>query len=140
MLRRKTFFSRREKRIEQMIGKKDLFMGKSSDLFKISLKLHVCKQMETLVFVLIYKREYQKMDHNYLYFLFHFLSVPNIFMIAYIQEHNLLSECAFETFTYAYPGNSISCFSVFLFLSLKFILFRSLPNRNVRSALHLYHW
>lgn len=123
MLRRKTFFSRREKRIEQLIGKKDLFMGKRSDLFKISLKLYVCKQMETLVFVLLYKREYQKVDHNYLHFLFHVLSVPNLFMIAYIQEHNLLSECAFETFTYVYPGNRISWFSVFLFLSLKLTLF-----------------
>ena len=141
MLRRKTFFSRREKRIEQMIGKKDLFMGKSSDLLKISLKLHVCKQMETLVFVLIYKREYQKMDHNYLYFLFHFLSVPNIFMIAYIQEHNLLSECAFGPFTYVCPGNCISFFSVFLFLNLNLNLF-CLDRCRIEivcSALHLYH-
>ena len=110
-------------------------MGKSSDVFKISLQLYVCKQMKTFQ-----KRAYLKLDYDSWYFSFRSLSVPNLSMKAYLQEHNLLSECAFETFTYAYPGNSISCFSVFLFLSLKFILFRSLPNRNVRSALHLYHW
>ena len=116
-------------------------MGKRSDLFKISLKLYVCKQMETLVFVLLYKREYQKVDHNYLHFLFHVLSVPNLFMIAYIQEHNLLSECAFGPFTYVCPGNCISFFSVFLFLNLNLNLF-CLDRCRIEivcSALHLYH-
>ena len=56
------------------------------------------------------------------------------------QEHNLLPDCAFELFTYAYCENCMSGFSAFVLNLRKSgnILFRSMPNGNC-SAQHHCH-
>ena len=64
------------------------------------------------------KKQTELEKRTKLEFLFVFFTFINFFMKAFIQENNLLSGCAFGPFTYVFCENSsMSCFSVFLFLT-----------------------